>query len=216
MHDPVMEEVQRLETDLAEGQWQIARDVAIRCHAWFADSQAVALALACGKAGFRAHPFMENIRSDESGETYSIIQVPQGITSGITGIALQIPTGLRLQTGTPPETGKILAEVTKAEVSRAQKMGTAFRLPEAVGLHWSRIGRPFSIGDVELRVMPGFRWLPTKWRIAWAGKDWAVKGGPKLSTFADALTGRQDTLTQAGLSDLIEEAGLAPCGPMPT
>lgn len=87
-------------------------------------------------------------------------------------------------------------------------MAKAFRLPEAVGLHWSRIGRPFSIGDVELRVMPGFRWLPTKWRIAWAGKDWAVKGSPRPSTFVDALSGKQETLTQAGLSELITEAVL--------
>lgn len=197
-----------METDLPESQRQIARSIAAQCDAWFADADKVALALACGKAGFRSHVFMENIRSAECGETYSIIQVPPGITSGITGIALQTPTGLRLQTETPPDTGKILAEVTKAEVARAQKMANAFRLPEAVGLYWSKISRPFSIGDVELRVMPGFRWLPTKWRIAWAGKDWAVKGSPKMSSFVDALSGKQETLTQAGLSELIAEAAL--------
>jgi hypothetical protein len=201
-----MDEARHLATDLPEAQRQMACNIAARCDAWFVD--AVALALACSKAGFRSHVFMGNIRSAESGAIYNILQVPPGITSGITGIALQTSIGLRLQTGTPPDTGKILAEVTNAKVARAQKMASAFRLPETVGLHFGGIGRPFIIGDVELRVMPGFRWLLTKWRIAWAGKDWAVKSSPKLSTFFDALSGKQETLTQAGLSELIAEARL--------
>lgn len=68
-----------------------------------------------------------------------------------------------------------LADATKAEIARAQQMALAFRLPQSVGLRWTRTGRAFSITALTLRVMPGILWLPSKWRILWQCSDWAVR-----------------------------------------
>lgn len=206
--DAVREEAQRSLAASPKLRWRIAREVAEVCRAWIENADKVAFALACGKAGFTSRVVLGPFPADDAGgATFGMLPMPAGRPEKF-GIALRSPAGLRFMTGVPPDTGKVLADVTKAEIFCAQKMALAFRMPESVGLRWARTGRKFSIAAADLRVMPGSLWLPTKWRIMLMCKDWAVKGSPKLTTFADGAVGWKETLTQGELSALIAASGL--------
>ena len=186
----------------------LACEVAETCRNWLNDRENIAFALACGKSGFTTRCIMGPFPAETDGETYSLFPIPKGMENTNMGVALRSPSRLRFQTGIPPETGKVLADVTKAEIYRVQKMAFAFRLPESVGLRWSITGREFSIIAPMLKVMPGFLWQPHKWRILWSGTHWAVKGSPKLTTFADVVAEWKETLTQDQLTARISDARL--------
>ena len=188
----------------------LARDVAEQCRAWFQDAEKVAFALACGMVGFPTRSILGPLTAvDGSGETFSVFPMPAGFAEAKSGAALRSAAGLRFQTNFPTEEGRVLAEVTNAQIKQAQIMALAFRLPQSVGLRWAGMGRAFHIGNTMLKVMPGAFWLPSKWRILWAGKVWAVKGSPRKTTFLDAETDRQETLTQIELVHRMAEAGLS-------
>lgn len=197
-------EAQRLSQTSLEVQGSIARLVAGKCRQWLSDPMNMGFAIASGKLQYGK---LVQLTSVEPFLACLVTPTEGGATHNMGYVRLD-RDGLTFKGDQKMEMVDLF--VSRAEIRRATEMALAFRLPESVGLRWSKMRRPFKISITNIKVMPGSIWRPNKWRVLWmGGVDWAVKGSPNRSTFAwGAGLVHSETMMQDEIAERFAALGL--------
>ncbi|MDV7142091.1 hypothetical protein R3X27_05290 [Tropicimonas sp. TH_r6] len=183
----------------------LARAVAEKARALFADPVIIGVALAAGQRN--TERFARFVPSHLSGGgTPKFVLREAGGEQEAADIC---PYRLDERGLTPtPDASHVTSgpiHISMEQIDRCQRLALEFRLPESIGLRWWHMRRPFGPDAFQLCELP--RWEPGKFWLRWMEPDWAAKGSPEKSTFLCADPGRPESLSLQELARLASEAG---------